>query len=81
MSEKHKTGWILNNSEKIVVECSRLQSILQNITHIDIFILRVERGELEDLQTMNWNIPVHFWVLELDNTNTEKNRAVSGLLL
>jgi len=60
MSEKHKKGWVPNNSEKIVVNCSRLQSILQNITHIDIFILDVEGGELEALQTMNWNIPVNF---------------------
>ena len=81
MSEKHKKVWIRKNSEKIVVNCSRLHSILRDITHIDIFILDVEGGELEALQTMNWNIPVDFWVIELDNTNPEKDRAVSDLLL
>jgi hypothetical protein len=48
---------------------------LRDITHIDIFILDVEDGELEALQTMNWNISVDFWVIELDNTNPEKDRA------
>ena len=41
----------------------------------------VEGGELEALQTMYWNIPGDFWVIELDNSNTEKDRAVSDLLL
>jgi hypothetical protein len=81
MSERHTNGWIPNNSQKIVVNCSRLHSILRDITHINIFILDVEGGELEALQTMNWNIPVDFWVIELNNTNPEKDGAVSDLLL
>jgi hypothetical protein len=81
MSEKHKNGWIPKNSQKIVVSCSRLHSILRDITHIDIFILYVEGGKLVALQTMIWNTSVDFWVIELDNTNPEKDRAVSDLLL
>jgi hypothetical protein len=54
---------------------------LRDITHIDIFILDVEGGELEALQTMYWNIPGDFWVIELDNSNSEKDRDVSDLLL
>lgn len=81
MSEKHKRIRIPKKSQKIVVNCSRLQSILREITHVDIFILDVEGGELEGLHTMDWNIPVDFWVIELDNTNPEKDRAVSNLLL
>jgi hypothetical protein len=42
-------------------------------------MIYVEGGELEALQTMNWNIPVDFWVIELNNTNPEKDRAVSGV--
>ncbi|NYT47343.1 MAG: FkbM family methyltransferase [Candidatus Methanofishera endochildressiae] len=45
---------------------------MRDITHIHIFILDVEGGELEALHTMNWNIPVDFWVIELHNTNPEK---------
>ena len=52
MSERHTNGWIPNNSQKIVVNCSRLHSILRDITHINIFILDVEGGELEALQTI-----------------------------
>jgi hypothetical protein len=31
--------------------------------HIDIFILDVEGGELEAMQTMNWNIEVDYLVI------------------
>ena len=54
---------------------------MRDITLIDIFIFDVEGGELEALQTMYWNIPGDFWVIELDNSNPEKDRAVSDLLL
>jgi hypothetical protein len=37
-----------------------------NITLIDIFIFDVEGGDLEALQTMYWNIPGDFWVIELE---------------
>jgi hypothetical protein len=50
-------------------------------TFIDIFIFDVEGGELEALQAKYWNIPGDFRVIELDNSNPEKDRAVSDLLL
>jgi hypothetical protein len=30
---------------------------------------------------MNWNIEVDYWVIELDKTNSEKDRGVSDLLM
>ena len=81
MSETHKKGWIKGHEKKLQVPCSRLDYILKGVRHIDIFILDVEGGELEALQTMNWNIEVDYWVIELDNTNSEKDRAVSDLLM
>ena len=81
MSEKHKKGWIGNHEKKLREPCSQLDYILKGVRHIDIFILYVEGGELEALQTMNWNIEVDYWVIELDNTNSEKDRAVSDLLM
>jgi hypothetical protein len=54
---------------------------LRDITHIDTFIFDVEGGELEALHTMHWNIPGDLWVIELDNSNPETDRAVSDLLL
>ena len=54
---------------------------MRDITLIDIFIFDVEGGELEALQAKYWNIPGDFRVIELDNSNPEKDRAVSDLLL
>jgi hypothetical protein len=67
--------------KKLRIPCSRLDYILKDVRQIDIFILDVEGGELEALQTMNWNIEVDYWVIELDKTNSEKDRAVSDLLM
>ena len=77
MSEKHKKGWIKDREKKLRVPRSRLDYILNSVDHIDIFILDVEGGELEAMQTMNWNIEVDYLVIELDNTNREKDRVVS----
>jgi FkbM family methyltransferase len=81
MSEKHKKGWIGDHETNLLVPCSRLDYISKGVRHIDIFILDVEGGELEALQTMNWNIEVDYWVIELDKTNPEKDRGVSDLLM
>jgi FkbM family methyltransferase len=81
MSEHHKKAWIGDHEKKLRVPCSRLDYILKDVRQIDIFILDVAGGELEALQTMNWNIEVDYWVIELDKTNSEKDRAVSDLLM
>ena len=83
MSETHKKGWIRDHEQKLWVPCSRLDYILKGLRHIYIYIyiLDVEGGELETLQTMNWNIEVDYWFIEFNKTNSEKDRTVSDLLM
>lgn len=49
------------------VSCRPLSSMLQEarVQHIDFFSLDVEGHELEVLETMDWNIPVGIWLIEL----------------
>merc|ERR1712032_45476 len=50
------------------------------LRHVDLFSLDVEGAELAVLQTMDWQIPVCIWVVELDGQNQEKDEAVRQLL-
>jgi hypothetical protein len=61
--------------------CSRLGILLKNVTHIDIFVLDVDGGELEAIQTMDWTKTVDYWVVKLDGTNPQKDQAVRNLLI
>jgi hypothetical protein len=49
------------------VRCTTLKNILRNVgaTRIDLFSLDVEGSELKVLQTMDWDIPVHVWLVEM----------------
>ena len=42
--------------------------------------LDVEGAELIVLNSMDWSIQVHVWMIELDGTNPAKDDAVRGLL-
>lgn len=56
-----------------------MQHILKDVQHIDLFILNIEGDEVEALVTMDWNLEVDYWITEIDNSNSEKERAVSDL--
>lgn len=81
MTKKHKKGWNKDTSEKIASNCTQLHHILKDVQHIDLFILNIESDEVEVLVTMDWNLEVDYWIIEIDNTNSEKERAVSDLLM
>lgn len=57
--------WGVENGS--AVACQPLSSMLQEarVQHIDFFSLDVEGHELEVLETMDWNIPVGVWLVEL----------------
>ena len=48
MTKKNRKGWNKDNLEKIVSRCTQLQHILKDVHYIDMFILDIEGGELED---------------------------------
>jgi FkbM family methyltransferase len=76
MFERRKKG-----VRGVPLPCSRLETLLRNVTHIDIFVLDVDGGELEALQTMDWTKTVDYWVVKLDGTNPQKDQAVRNLLI
>tara|TARA_Y100000741_G_C18258443_1_gene559782 strand:- start:3039 stop:3821 length:783 start_codon:yes stop_codon:yes gene_type:complete len=56
--------------------------IEKNINYIDFFSLDVEGGELDVLNTINWdNISIFLICIELDNHNQEKNEKCRQILL
>jgi hypothetical protein len=76
MSERHKEG-----VRRFSLPCSRLGILLKNVTHIHIFALDIDGGELEAIQTMDWTNTVDYWVVKLDGTNPQKDQAVRNLLI
>ena len=54
---------------KVLVPSSPLGQLLRraNVTRIDLFSLDVEGSELRVLETMDWSIPVHVWMVEVLN--------------
>ena len=48
------------------VMCERMSTLLKKakVTHIDLWSLDVEGGELEVLKSMDWDIPVHVMIIE-----------------
>ena len=69
--KKDGTNWIeswgLDYNSIIKVPVRKLSDILQesNIPYIDFWSLDVEGGELEVLQSMDWNIPVYIICMEV----------------
>ena len=76
MSKRRKEG-----VRCVPLPCSRLETLLRNVTHIDIVVLYVDGGELEAIQTMDWTKTVDYWVVKVDGTNPQKDQAVRNLLI
>jgi len=82
MAKSHQNQW--NRAAKMhTVPCKPLGSILREarMRHVDLFSLDVEGAELAVLETMDWEIPVCIWVVELDGQNAAKDEKVRQLLL
>lgn len=83
MSDEEMKVWHEQDHNKIIkVPCEPLSKMLRDarIDHIDLFSLDVEGGELKVLETMDWEVTVDVFVIELDGTNVEKDQAVRDLL-
>merc|ERR1712070_1232681 len=64
------------------VPCKPIGSLIRGagMDVVDFFVLDVEGAELSVLHTMDWNIPVLVWSIELDRSNPSKDQAVRELL-
>lgn len=88
MADSFKKRWHRSKSDaKIVtVPCRPLDSMLKEFLshsgadHIDFFSLDVEGGELSVMQTFNFDVLVHVFIIELDGRNPEKDESVRQLL-
>ena len=69
MSAAFKNAWHKNDNRIRNVSCGPIGSYLTaiGITHIDLFSLDVEGGELSVLLTMDWNIKVHYLLIEANS--------------
>jgi hypothetical protein len=78
MDESFRKAWHNDNNKTYSVSCGPIGSFLSaiGITHIDLFSLDVEGGELSVLLTMDWNIQVHYLLVE----NNPKTPKVTALL-
>jgi len=71
---------------QVSVPCRPLGSMLWDLAkhtgiyHVDFFSLDVEGSELVVLETNDWRVPVHYFMVEMDGRNATKDEAVRQLL-
>ena len=82
MSSRHARAWLHKTDKEVRVPCKTFDVIFSRngITHINVFVVDVEGGELSVLQVMDWRVRVDVWVIELDGTNASKDLRVRQLL-
>jgi len=83
MSKRHMLIFHLERAELIAVSCTPLANVLKKlrVNRIDIFFSDVEGADLEVLRTMDWNIPVLLWVVELDRNDPVMDNEARYLLI
>lgn len=81
MAKSHREGWN-RGAREYKVPCQPFTWILgeAGLSHVDIFSLDVEGAELAVLETMDWDVPVCIWVIELDGKDKQKDQGVRDLL-
>lgn len=79
MDESFRKLWHPNNNATRNVPCGPIGLFLSamGITHIDFFSLDVEGGELSVLLTMDWDIEIHYLLIE---TNPKTPNVTAYLL-
>lgn len=86
MGANFEDKWHSGVQHKIQVPCRSLSTQLKEFVHnsgadhIDLFSLDVEGGELAVLQTFNFDVPVHHWLIEMDGRDIGKDQGVRELL-
>lgn len=78
MASSRKTNAGFDDSKDIIsVQAKRMSEIMNEsgLEYVDIFSIDVEGGEYEILNTIDWNIPIYLFIIELseDDGDTQKN--------
>jgi FkbM family methyltransferase len=81
MPEGHRTGNNLGD-DKYLVKSMPISDILKDLSieRVDLFSIDVEGGELEVLETFDWNIPVYIVLIEMSRYNLEKDDMCRNFL-
>ncbi len=82
MSCQFKKRWH-KRSKKQLIQTTTLEDLFleNNIKYIDLFSLDVEGGELDVLNTINWdNIEIYLFCIELDNNDPIKDDQCRKIL-
>ena len=82
MSDGHKKEFVNVTGTLMEVPCMLMPKVFEQngIEHVDLFFLDVEGGELTVLETFDWRVRIDVLVVEMDNTNPQKDEAVRQLL-
>lgn len=82
MHEDHKKEWGLDKTQPFKVKSLPLNRIMEglDVKRVDLFSIDVEGGELEVLETFDWNIPVYIVLIELDRHNRNKDQICRDFL-
>lgn len=86
MDDKHFYGWKLNEQNTYKVKSKPMYEIINEVKNkikidkIDLLSLDVEGGELDVLETYDWEIPTLFILIEMDGHNSDKDEKCRELL-
>mgnify|MGYP003652956131 CR=1 FL=1 len=84
MPADHKEAWH-QETTRLQTASRRMSSLtdIAELKYVDLFSLDVEGGEYEVLKSINWNIPIYVFMIELrgEEEQTEDDRSCRSLLL
>lgn len=74
MNDKHVKRWFPGQVKTVQVACAPLGELLRKagVQQIDFVSLDVEGAELSVLMTMDWDIPVRVWVIEMGHDEDDE---------
>ncbi len=82
MAEQHMKGWKLDVQPSYIVPSKPISKILENIEikKVDLFSIDVEGGEVEVLNSFDWNIPVYIVLIEMAKHDLNKDEECRVIL-
>lgn len=82
LSTRYIEHWKLGRARKHTVRLRPFYSILtsRNVSHIDFLSIDVQGGELEVLETMDWEVPVGCIAIELEGQSLNRDNRCRQIL-
>lgn len=83
MTDKHKKIWNLEgDGHSYMVKSKPIRDVIKDvpIQEVDLFSVDVEGGELDVLETFDWNIPVKIVLIEIQEHDYDKDNEIRNFL-